>query len=111
MSRVDVQIMGQGYVLASPDGEEEALRQAAQRVNDAMCSIRDAGKIKARDRIAVLASLNLAFDLNKQAHSAPATSSSTGSDADGPDDSSQDKILQGLISKLDHALQSDGQLL
>ncbi len=29
----------------------------------AMCKIRDAGKIRARDRIAVLAALNMAFDL------------------------------------------------
>jgi cell division protein ZapA len=116
MSRVDVQIMGQGYVLASPDGEEDALRQAAQRVNDAMCSIRDAGKIKARDRIAVLASLNLAFDLNKQAHSASPTPPQPGvaADANGAgnaDEAAQDQILQSLISKLDQALQSDGRLL
>ena len=112
MSRVDVQIMGQGYVLASPDGEEEALRQAAQRVNDAMCSIRDAGKIKARDRIAVLASLNLAFDLNKQSHAAPQTapSAAPGGDVHG-DGMEGDQILQSLISKIDQALQSDGQLL
>lgn len=112
MSRVDVQIMGQGYVLASPDGEEEALRQAAQRVNDAMCSIRDAGKIKARDRIAVLASLNLAFDLNKQSHAAPQTvpNAAPGGDAHG-DGMEGDQILQSLISKIDQALQSDGQLL
>ena len=112
MSRVDVQIMGQGYVLASPDGEEEALRQAAQRVNDAMCSIRDAGKIKARDRIAVLASLNLAFDLNKQSHAAPQTAPNAAPSGDGHGDGREgDQILQSLISKIDQALQSDGQLL
>lgn len=71
MSRVEVSIMGQSYVLGSPDGEEEALRQAAARVDQAMCNIRDAGKIKARDRIAVLASLNLAFDLSKAATPQP----------------------------------------
>ena len=32
-----------------------------------MCKIRDAGKVKARDRIAVLASLNLAFDVSDAA--------------------------------------------
>ncbi len=31
-----------------------------------MCRIRDAGKVKARDRIAVLASLNLAFELSQK---------------------------------------------
>ncbi len=57
MSRIEVQIMGQSYVLASPDGGEEALVVAANKVDAAMCGIRDAGKIKARERIAVLACL------------------------------------------------------
>jgi hypothetical protein len=34
-----------------------------------MCRIRDAGKVKARDRIAVLASLNLAFELSPESES------------------------------------------
>jgi cell division protein ZapA len=68
--RIEVNIMGQGYVLASSDGDEQAVRAAAQRVDGAMCKVRDAGKIKARDRIAVLAGLNLAFEL-EQAPAAP----------------------------------------
>jgi cell division protein ZapA len=63
MKQVEVQIMGQGYVLGCPEGGEARLQQAVQSVDTAMCRIRDAGKIKARDRIAVLAALNLAFDL------------------------------------------------
>ena len=113
MSRVEVSIMGQGYVLGSPDGEEDALRAAAGRVDQAMCNIRDAGKIKARDRIAVLASLNLAFDLTKaeqhvaQAVPAPVTVSTptTGDDGDA------DQRLRQLIARVDQALQDDGQLL
>ena len=63
MSRVEVSIMGQSLVLSSPDGEEDALREAAHRVDAAMCRIRDAGKVKARERIAILASLNLVFEM------------------------------------------------
>jgi cell division protein ZapA len=136
MSRVEVSIMGQSYVLGSPDGEEEALRQAAARVDQAMCNIRDAGKIKARDRIAVLASLNLAFDLSKSpapapeaqpdaeaAPPAPASAAeapaATPSRAQADDtaterptgDEAQDQRLRDLIARLDQALQSDGRLL
>jgi cell division protein ZapA len=66
MKQIEVQIMGQSYLLGCPDGGEAQLREAVDRVDAAMCKIRDAGKVKARDRIAVLASLNLAFDLAAQ---------------------------------------------
>ena len=60
--QIDVQIMGQSYILGCPEGGEERLMGAVRKVDEAMCKIRDAGKIKARDRIAVLAALNLAFE-------------------------------------------------
>jgi cell division protein ZapA len=55
--------MGQSYLLGCPEGGEQRLLEAVERVDTAMCKIRDAGKVKARDRIAVLAALNLAFEL------------------------------------------------
>lgn len=64
--QIEVQIMGQSYLLTCPVGGESALLDAVERVDTAMCRIRDAGKVKARDRIAVLASLNLAFDLSQK---------------------------------------------
>ena len=60
--QLDVQIMGQSYILGCPEGGEARLLAAVVKVDEAMCKIRDAGKIKARDRIAVLAALNLAFE-------------------------------------------------
>ena len=51
---VNAQIMGQSYTLSAPNEEVADLRAAIVRVDAAMCRIRDAGKIKARDRIAVL---------------------------------------------------------
>ncbi|WP_369911709.1 cell division protein ZapA [Limnohabitans sp. 2KL-1] len=60
--QIDVQIMGQSYILGCPEGGQERLLDAVRKVDEAMCKIRDAGKIKARDRIAVLAALNLAFE-------------------------------------------------
>ncbi len=62
--QVEVQIMGQSYRLGCPDGGQQRLLEAVEKVDTAMCKIRDAGKVKARDRIAVLAALNLAFDVS-----------------------------------------------
>ncbi|KLN53064.1 cell division protein ZapA [Variovorax paradoxus] len=110
MKQIEVQIMGQSYLLGCPDGGEAQLREAVERVDAAMCKIRDAGKVKARDRIAVLASLNLAFDLAAQqaaalAAPAPVAAAPTtgGGDADA-------RAAQ-LIQKLDQALAGDDHLL
>ncbi len=109
MKQVEVKIMGQAYLLGAPDGGEERLHAAVQRVDAAMCKIRDAGKIKARDRIAVLAALNMAFELAEQPRSA-ATSLTT--DASQPAlGVDEQATLAALLSRLDQALGDDGQLL
>lgn len=110
--QVEVQIMGQSYILACPDGGQAALMQAVERVDAAMSRIRDAGKVKARDRIAVLASLNLAFELVQMGvngvsavpPSAKATAGPTSSDP-----SSQ--RLASLLERLDQTLDADGRLI
>ena len=43
--QIDVQIMGQSYILGCPEGGEERLLGAVRKVDEAMCKIRDAGKI------------------------------------------------------------------
>jgi len=106
--------MAQNSVLARPEVEAEWLIAAAQKVDEAMCSIRDAGKIKARDRIAVLAGLNMAFDMLKQPAASPAASSSPTNASDpAPNDleSGTSAQLRAILDKLDRALHSDGQLL
>jgi cell division protein ZapA len=100
MKQIEVQIMGQGYVLGCPEGGETRLNQAVAKVDEAMCKIRDAGKIKARDRIAVLAALNLAFDLTDR----PAT-------VVGGDANASGAQLQNLLQRMDNVLANDNQLL
>ena len=95
MNQLEVQIMGQSYILGCPDGAEERFHAAVRRVNDAMCKIRDAGKIKARDRIAVLAALNLAFELSDFS-------------GDPAEPSSSNHNLHNLLHRLDTALGHDG---
>lgn len=63
MIQVDVTIMGQPYRLACKEGEEDALRQAVNYLDERMCTIRDAGKVKGNDRIAVMAALGIAAEL------------------------------------------------
>lgn len=62
MPRVDVNIMGQSYSMVCRDGEERALREAAIYLDSKMKAIRDAGKVKGNDRIAVLAALGVAAE-------------------------------------------------
>ncbi|WP_432725617.1 cell division protein ZapA [Variovorax sp. W6] len=113
MKQIEVQIMGQSYLLGCPDGGEAQLREAVDRVDAAMCKIRDAGKVKARDRIAVLASLNLAFDLAAQQAATASTASapSTPAPTAVPDTTETDPKAAQLIQRLDQALAGDGHLL
>ena len=63
MKQIEVQILQQSYLLACPEGHESRLLEAVERVDTAMTRIRDAGKVRARERIAVLAALNMAFEI------------------------------------------------
>ena len=63
MIQLDVTILGQPYKLACKKGEEGALEAAVNYLNGKMSAIRDAGKIKGTDRIAVMAALGLAAEL------------------------------------------------
>jgi cell division protein ZapA len=62
MPNLDVNIMGQSYRLVCKDDGERALRQAANYLDSKMCMIRDAGKVKGNDRIAVMAALGVAAE-------------------------------------------------
>ncbi len=114
--QIEVQIMGQSYLLACPEGGEQSLLDAVERVDTAMCRIRDAGKVKARDRIAVLASLNLAFELSQKESQALQQQATAPLEAVAPlaapalDTPTQARV-DDLIRRLDQALGSDGQLL
>ena len=120
MKQLEVQIMGQSYLLGCPEGGEQRMLEAVEKVDYAMCKIRDAGKVKARDRIAVLAALNLAFDVAERSVTrAPtaaqfATSDLTAKNGNGNGNghaTASDPRLTGLLQKLDRALGNDGRLL
>jgi cell division protein ZapA len=128
MKQLEVQIMGQSYLLGCPEGGDTRLLEAVERVDTAMCKIRDAGKVRARDRIAVLAALNLAFDLsdtlaplpaaasmNSQLAAVPPVATSaphaqSGGARSAQDAGDSDLLLNSLLERLDAALGEDGRL-
>ena len=122
MKQLEVQIMGQSYLLGCPENGDARMLDAVNRVDIAMCKIRDAGKIKARDRIAVLAALNLAFELpERTSASSPESATSTAPAAAGRTVPGQTATLAAdpqiqaqltaLLQRLDTALGVDGRLL
>jgi cell division protein ZapA len=97
VKQIEVTIMGQSYILGCPEGGETSLLEPVSSVDREMSAIRDSGKVKARERIAVLAALNLAFALAERPLPSGAGSGAVDVDA--------------LIRRLDQALGADGQLL
>jgi len=114
MKQVEATILGQSYILGCPEGGETALLEAVAAVDREMSSIRDGGKVKARERIAVLAALNLAFALAERPHAPAARDSDDGDPTRQlPDDdgSASGIDIASLIRRVDLALGADGQLL
>ncbi|MBC7957913.1 MAG: cell division protein ZapA [Cytophagales bacterium] len=99
MKQMEVTIMGQSYILGCPEGGETSLLEAVSSVDREMSTIRDSGRVKARERIAVLAALNLAFALAERPAAKPTSVVSGEVD------------IESLIQRLDQALGADGQLL
>lgn len=99
MKQIDVTILGQGYRLACADDGEGALHAAVQRVDREMSAIQDSGKVKSREKIAVLAALNLAV----QRVEAPAPAVAQ--------DPALDARLDALVQRIDRVLGEDGRLI
>ena len=114
MKQIEVEIMQQSYVLGCPDGHEARLLEAVERVDSAMTGIRDAGKVRSRERIAVLAALNMAFELadhealaQSQAAAAPEPAPATDADVAAQVAALSEtygEILQSLVQRLDEGL-------
>jgi cell division protein ZapA len=114
VKQLEVTIMGQTYILACPEGRETDLLEAVGSVDREMSNIRDAGKVKARERIAVLAALNLAYALAERSNT---NSIATSAEAMSLSASLSDRHgaygidVDALVRRVDAALGGDGQLL
>jgi cell division protein ZapA len=116
MKQIEATILGQSYVLACPPGGEALLLEAINIVDREMSAIRDAGKVKARERMAVLAALNLAYQRAEQSRApaaAPAPARSHGVDGRASDHPlpAGETDIDALIRRIDVALGDDGLLL
>ena len=105
---LDVNIMGQIYTLACPADEQAALLAAVREVDTEMCAIRDMGKVRARERIAVLAALNLAHSLIETRNANKTADASTQASLAFEQDA---QAVAQLTRQLDEALGAEGKLL
>ena len=108
MNQIETTILGQSYMLACPPNGEKLLREAVAIVDREMCAIRDAGRVKARERIAVLTALNLAYQ-QAEAVSAKAAAGPVQRPAVAVEPNQLD--VEHLILRIDSVLGNDGQLL
>jgi cell division protein ZapA len=110
MKQIEVSILGHSYILGCPQDGEASLMEAVSLVDREMSIIRDSGKVKARERIAVLAALNLAFQLVEDSHSAAASPQPSAHSVQ-PEAAPSDEDVTALIRRIDRTLSADGQLL
>jgi cell division protein ZapA len=108
MKQIEVTILGQGYVLGCPEGGETLLHAAVASVDQEMSAIRDGNKVKARERIAVLAALNLAYRLAERGTSPPADAPH---EPAGKHAAADDIDVDALLRRIDAVLGNDNHLL
>ena len=123
MKQIEVKIMQQSYLLSCPEGQESRMLNAVERVDAAMTRIRDAGKVRARERIAVLAALNMAFEIGDHETAAlaakeqteallAAAAAATPAPVTSAELSEDDEArVKNLLQRLDETLGDDGRLL
>ncbi|MDH5432513.1 MAG: cell division protein ZapA [Gammaproteobacteria bacterium] len=98
---VTVKILGAEYHVTSPADQIAQLEKAAKELDRRMREIKSAGRIVGTERIAVMAALNLAYELMQQASDQPASESGDTKIAD------RIKILQ---KEIDSALATQTQM-
>jgi cell division protein ZapA len=111
MKQIEVTILGQSYLLGCPEGGEAQLQAAVAAVDREMSAIRDAGKVKARERIAVLAALNLAYQLAERPTGGPIAAPPAAESGLPPASAPDAAVLATLVARVDQVLQDDGLLL
>ena len=90
---VSIRILDKEYQVTCPPEEIDALQKAARQLDTRMASIRNSGTVIGLERIAVMAALNLVYDLEK-AQLGISENASFGKD------------LQRISDKVNQALQS-----
>ncbi|BAU56711.1 cell division protein ZapA [Halorhodospira halochloris] len=60
---VKVRILEQDYTIACPEDAKNSLLQSADYVDRKMREVRQSGKVVGTDRVAVMAAINIAYEL------------------------------------------------
>jgi cell division protein ZapA len=97
---VTVQILDKEYQVACPEEQEQALVTSARYLDKQMRGIRDTGKVIGVERIAVMAALNISYELLQ------ASEHGTAENAPPPSEGA----VSNLNRKLDEALYQLRQL-
>ena len=104
---VVVKILGKDYQVACPPGQRDALIESAGYLDQQMAGIRKNGKVIGLERIAVMAALNISYEL-LQAGNQPKKDKNKGEQ--GAEDKLSSKQLKSLNAKLEDALHTFRQL-
>lgn len=116
MSQIEIQILHQDYLLTCPDGQENQLLEAVERVDQQFQHMRSTSKLRSRERVGVLLAVNLAYEnleLRKQLQALQqqlADMQELG-DAGLPDIAEPDPLLLALQAQAEHDAQLAAQLL
>jgi len=102
---LDVSILGRPYRVACKDSERAELLQAVQFLDARMREIRDASKLSGGERIAVMAALNIAHELQR-AKSGAAKNATGGFDTAGIE-----RRISAMQSAIDRAMAEQEKLL
>lgn len=97
-TKMECTLLEQNYTLACPEGGEALMQMAVQIVDEEIAAILQAGRIRARERVAVLAALNLAYRLAEQAMAPPPPPPSI------EDPFSDAAVVERLITQLEAVL-------
>ena len=94
---VSIHIMGNEYHVSSPEDEIQKLEEAARALDKRMREIKEGGRIMGLERVAVMAALNLSYEvMHGESTSAEQTAQI-------------DQRIQKLQEKVDGALAANAQ--
>ena len=116
MSQIEIQILHQDYLLTCPDGQENQLLEAVERVDQQFQHMRNTSKLRSRERVGVLLAVNLAYEnleLRKQLQALQQQLADVQElgEAGLPDIAEPDPLLLALQAQAEHDTQLAAQLL
>lgn len=94
---VSIHIMGNEYHVASPADEVEKLEEAARALDKRMKEIKEAGPVLGLEKVAVMAALNLSYELMH------------GESTSAEETSAINQRIDSLTQKVEQALASTAQ--